>query len=42
MTNPKEILKNAKDNEKEFKDKFIDFIRKQEKEGTCANCSSDI
>ena len=32
-TNPKEILKNARNNEKEFKDKFIDFVRKLEKEG---------
>ncbi|MGP6220772.1 hypothetical protein [Caldiplasma sukawensis] len=32
-TNPKKILKNAKNNEKEFKDKFIDFIRKLEREG---------
>ena len=32
-TNPREILKNARNNEKEFKDKFIDFVRKLEKEG---------
>ncbi|WP_236689065.1 site-specific integrase [Acidiplasma aeolicum] len=32
-TNLKEILANAKSNEQEFKDNFIDFIRRLEKEG---------